>query len=245
MGKLKITRLRLEEATPHLTGTLILNGLDGNVEIYRDRFGIPHVRASTVNDAFFAQGFVTAQDRLWHMDYDRRRAYGQWAEVAGLEAVEQDVFMRRLRLKVSARLDYEAIGLESRTMLDAYTEGVNSFIQTTQILPIEYSILKIQPDSWRPWDCLSVFKMRHVLMGSVESKLWRARLLNSIGPEMTARLFPGYKEGHLVIIPPERYIGSLLKCGVLLMTNIVLLALKNEDWKCCDRDWSPLNGLKK
>ena len=88
----------LKAVLPDLTGTLNLAGLDGPVTVYRDRSGIPHVQASSLHDAFFAQGFVTAQDRLWHMDWDRRRALGRWAEIAGPSGVEQDKLMRRFRL---------------------------------------------------------------------------------------------------------------------------------------------------
>ena len=83
---------------PETTGTLRLTGLEGPVEVYRDQYGIPHARAGSVHDAFFAQGFVTAQDRLWQMEYDRRRATGRWAEYAGASAVEQDVTMRRFQI---------------------------------------------------------------------------------------------------------------------------------------------------
>ena len=67
----------LREALPRVDGVVKLPGLGSSVEIFRDRFGIPHVRAATEQDAFFAQGFVTAQDRLWHMEYDRKRGAGR------------------------------------------------------------------------------------------------------------------------------------------------------------------------
>ena len=65
-----------------------IKGLDDSVEIYRDFYGIPHVRAKTINDAFWGQGFVTAQDRLWHMDLDRKGAYGKSAEYLGISRVK-------------------------------------------------------------------------------------------------------------------------------------------------------------
>ena len=90
-----ITREDLGAAIPVLDGTLRLEGLEAPVEIVRDHLGIPHIRAGSVADAFFAQGFVHAQDRLWHMEYDRRRAAGRWAEYVGQAAVDQDVLKRR------------------------------------------------------------------------------------------------------------------------------------------------------
>ena len=200
----------LREALPRVDGVVKLQGLGSSVEIYRDRFGIPHVRAATEQDAFFAQGFVTAQDRLWHMEYDRKRGAGRWAEMVGSPALEQDKTMRRFRLEASARADYEASGQRSRTMLDAYALGVNAFIETTATLPVEYRITGLSPEPWQPWDGLVIYKVRHILMGVFESKLWRAQVLEGVGPEKAALLFPGYQPGQLLILPPGMtYTGPL------------------------------------
>ncbi len=202
MARAQIGQRDLEQALPDLQGTLTLKGLEGTVHVVRDKYGIPHVRAQSIHDAFFAQGFVTAQDRLWQMDYDRHRAYGRWAEYAGKAGLEQDKLMRRFRLLASARADYEEVGVRARVMLDAYAAGVNAFIQSTKTLPIEYTILGTEPEPWQPWDCLAVYKVRHILMGLLETKVWRAKLLNHLGPEKTAMLYPGYTPGHLLILPP-------------------------------------------
>ena len=205
------TREDLKSALPDTSKTMRLKGLDATVEIYRDRHGIPHVSAQTTNDAFFGQGFAAAQDRLWHMDYDRRRAYGRWAEFAGETAIEQDKMMRRFQITPTVRKDYEALNSETRAMLDAYTSGVNAFIETTDSLPVEYGIVGGKPEAWQPWDCLAVFKVRHILMGVFEGKIWRARLLNSLGPEKAANLLRGYQPGHLVIAPPgAEYDGPVI-----------------------------------
>ena len=205
-----ITRNNLESSLPDTTGAVEVQGLTASVQIYRDRCGIPHAQAKTVEDAFFAQGFFTAQDRLWHMDYDRHRAYGRWAEMAGPSGLEQDILMRRFRLEASARSDYNIVNAEARSMLDAYAAGVNAFIETTETLPVEYQLLGDRsPEPWQPWDGLAVFKVRHVLMGTFEAKAWRSRLMDHLGLEKAAKLLPGYQPGHLLILPPgERYQGS-------------------------------------
>ena len=192
----------MERAIPDVGGTVTVKGLTAPVRIYRDGLGIPHAQAATTEDAFFAQGFFTAQDRLWHMDYDRHRAYGRWAEFAGPVGLDNDRFMRRLRLEASARADYAFVNSEARAMLDAYAAGVNAFIETTETLPIEYGMLEAAPEPWQPWDGLAVFKVRHVLMGTFEGKAWRHKLLGRLGPERTAALHPGYQPGHLLILPP-------------------------------------------
>ena len=205
-----VTRQDLQEALPKLSGSIAVKGLTQPVEVLRDGYGIPHVRAANRRDAFFAQGFVTAQDRLWHMEYDRRRGLGHWAEVVGTAAVEQDITMRRFRLEASARADYRAVDSQTREMLDAYAQGVNAFIEATDALPIEYNIAGLKPEPWQPWDGLVVYKVRHVTMGVFESKVWRAQLVRALGPEKVAALFPGYQPGHLQILPPgATYTGAL------------------------------------
>ena len=201
----------LRAAVPSLTGKMTLRGLGASVEVFRDAYGIPHIRASNRRDAFFAQGFVTAQDRLWHMDYDRRRGMGRWAEVVGESALEQDKLMRRFRLEASARADYQASGEQTREMMDAYAQGVNAFIESANTLPVEYRITGTNPEPWQPWDGLVVYKVRHVLMGVFESKIWRAQVLKEVGPEKTAALFPGFQPGQLLILPPgTTYEGPLM-----------------------------------
>jgi penicillin amidase len=206
-----ITVEDLKAALPQLNGEITLRRLKAPVEVYRDGYGIPHIRALHEPDAFFAQGFVTAQDRLWQMECDRRRGAGRWAEALGQSALEQDTMMRRFRLEASARADYEAVNESTREIFDAYSRGVNAFIEATQTLPIEYRITGLSPEPWQPWDSLVVYKVRHILMGVFENKAWRARLAGQLGPEKVAALFPGYQPGHLLILPPGTpYAGPLV-----------------------------------
>ena len=202
-----ITGQDLKSAVPSLTGTVRLNGLDGPVKVYRDSYGIPRIKAKSETDAFFAQGFVTAQDRLWHMEYDRRRGSGRWAEAVGEQAVSQDTLMRRFRLEASAKVDYQVMDTHTKGVFDAYAAGVNAFIQTGNTdggnaLPVEYRITGLEPETWQPWDCLIVYKVRHIFMGVFESKIWRARMVREMGPEAVGKLFPGFEPGHLMILPP-------------------------------------------
>ena len=188
-------------ALPPLDGAVTLPGLHRDVQVWRDAWGIPHARAADEHDAWFAQGFVTAQDRLWAMEYDRRRAVGRWAEVAGKTALGPDRQMRRLRLEDAARADYEAAGPRARAMLDAYAAGVNAFIGSDAPRPVEYAIAGIVPEAWQPWHSLAIYKVRHIFMGVFEGKAWRARLVRALGAQRAAALFPSYPAGQPVIIP--------------------------------------------
>ena len=209
----RLTPSDLQNALPDVTSTLNLPGLEKPVEVCRDRWGVPHLRAENERDAFFAQGFVTAQDRLWHMDYDRHRALGRWAEFAGPAALPEDRLMRRLRVERAARRDMEVTSPAARDMLAAYSDGVNSFLACTRALPVEYGLLQAEPEPWEAWHCLAVYKVRNMLMGTFEMKLWRLRLALELGAERAAALFQGYPQGGLVTVPPgETYAGPPLSC---------------------------------
>ena len=115
----RITHADLQAALPDVTSTLRMPGLQQPVAICRDAWGIPHIRAENEHDAFFAQGFVTAQDRLWHMDYDRHRALGRWAEWAGPAALPEDRLMRTFRLERAARADWHVSSPTAQAMLES------------------------------------------------------------------------------------------------------------------------------
>lgn len=208
-----VTEDQLKSALPDLTSAMLMDALQADVTVHRDPWGIPHIQAENENDLFVAQGFVTAQDRLWHMDYDRHRALGRWAEWVGESGVDQDRLMRAAGMGRTAKLDYEACSQSARAMVDAYTTGVNAFIQSTDSFPIEYTLLECEPEPWENWHCLTVYKMRNTLLGTFEPKLLRTRLTGHLdAAPALARLLNGYPDGHLVTVPPgEEYAGARLE----------------------------------
>jgi len=200
---IQITDSELQAALPDLESTVRLPGLASPAAVYRDRWGIPHIRAHSEWDLFFAQGFATAQDRLWQMDFDRHQALGRWSELAGTSGVARDRLMRAAGMGRTAKLDYEASSPQARAMVDAYTAGVNAFITGTCSLPIEYALLEMTPEAWENWHCLAVYKIRNTLLGTFEPKLLRTRLLQKAGgAEALARIIRGYPAGHLITVPP-------------------------------------------
>ncbi|MGY2083748.1 penicillin acylase family protein [Blastococcus sp. SYSU DS0539] len=163
-------------------GRTRLAGLADDVEIHRDEWGIPHVRARSSDDLFFAQGYVHAQDRLFQMDAARRKMEGRWAEWVGPEGVAADVLARRLGVPAACRRDYDVLAAEAREMLTAYAAGVNAYLGGVDRLPLEYGLLDVEPERWEPWHSIAAMRQRGYLMGSVWFKLWRAAALRAIGP---------------------------------------------------------------
>ena len=238
MTEKPITEKDLKSGLPDTSKTFRLKGIDGPIEIYRDRFGVPHVLAKTIHDAFFGQGLVTAQDRLWHMDYDRRSAYGRLAEVLGASAVEEDKRMLRFQIGATVRDDYQSAHTATRAMLDAYAAGVNAFIESTDALPIEYQLVDAKPEPWQPWDSFAVFKVRHILMGVFEGKLWRARLVNTLGAEKAAALLQGHPPGHLVVVPPGGvYEGPVLDGSHDLSKNQEAIRWLKDEPEAGSNNW--------
>lgn len=169
------------QAVPLLEGTRHLAGLLGPVEVRRDGLGVPHIRAGSTADAFFAQGFCHAQDRLFQMELNRRRALGRSAEWLGAGAFGADALARRLDIAGASQRDWAALGADARAMCDAYAAGLNAFIASDAPLAIEYQLLKATPERWEGWHTIAVMRRLGLLMGSVWFKLWRAAALPVAG----------------------------------------------------------------
>ena len=113
---------------PQRAGNVNLAGLGGNVQVTRDAWGVPHIRAQTDEDAVFALGFVHWQDRAWQMDFQRRVAQGRLSEVLGEAALPQDRFLRTWGFQRAAQSALPALDARSRRLIAAYTAGVNAVI---------------------------------------------------------------------------------------------------------------------
>lgn len=134
--------------------TVTLGGEE--VEVYRDRWGIPHVFARTVAGAFRAEGYTEAQDRLWQMETVRRAAKGRLAELRGRAGLGSDRdLVRRGYTEEELRRQFEACGERTRAILSAYAEGVNAWIDTGT-LPPPYAALGLKPEPWSVTDCIAI-----------------------------------------------------------------------------------------
>ena len=143
------------------TETLNVSGLKENVIVRRDGRSIPYIEAKNDADLYFAQGFITAQDRLWQMDLYRRVASGTTAELFGNAALEEDRRWRRFGFSELVKETYKNFSPEYKSVLDNYARGVNAYIATLDkdSLPAEFKILQYKPAEWKPTDSLIIGKI--------------------------------------------------------------------------------------
>ncbi|MEI6043049.1 MAG: penicillin acylase family protein [Chloroflexota bacterium] len=175
---------------PKINGTLNLAGLKASVEVIRDKSGVAHLYATSLEDLMLAQGFVHAQDRFWQMEFQRRLATGRLSEILGEPALPADLVMRRFNLRLVAEQNYDGMSGEERGLLSCYSAGVNAFIKEKK-LPLEFSILRHKPEDWKPLDSLIWSSVMAVgQSGNFEAELLRAKLVQKVGPEKAARLEP-------------------------------------------------------
>src|SRR6478736_2345979 len=178
-------------ALPELDGTLPVPGVAAPVSVTRDNHGVPTIESATMDDLFFAQGYVTAQDRLFQMDLMRRAAAGELSEVVGEVALKHDRQQRILGIRAAAEKGLAAITPEDRQQFNAYAQGVNAFIKWHgERLPLEFRLLHYTPRPWSVEDSLMIaYQMVQTLSTSPRDALTRERILAKLGPELTADLY--------------------------------------------------------
>lgn len=186
--------LYLRTSLPRTRGTLSLAGLGASVEIVRDRNAVPHIRAASQEDAYFALGVVHVQDRLWQMEFQRRVGAGRLAEVLGEEALPADRFVRTLGFYRAAEASLEALSPRARGLLDAYTAGINATLEARRgPLPPEFLLLRFRPEPWQAADVLVWTKMMAWdLAGNWDTELLRARLSGRLDAAQVEQLWPPY-----------------------------------------------------
>jgi len=118
----------VEKSVPVIEGELQLPGLVAPVNVWRDANGVPHIEAQSEQDLYRAQGFVTAQDRMFQMDLSRRQAAGELSEVVGEKALNRDKFFRTFGLRRAAEASLTEYSPEARQVLEWYAEGVNAYL---------------------------------------------------------------------------------------------------------------------
>ena len=178
-------------ALPQLDGTLSVPGLSAPVTVTRDNHGIPTIEAANLDDLFFAQGYVTAQDRLWQMDGMRRYASGELAEILGPDLLKSDKEQRILGLRAAARKTLESFSPENRARFEDYARGVNAYIESHRDhLPLEFRVLRYTPKPWLPEDSTTIAAQMVKDLSHDPSLLSREKILDKLGPDLANDLYP-------------------------------------------------------
>ena len=173
------SRRRVPDAEGGLTA-----GVSAETRIVRNSWGIPHVQAPNDEDLFFAFGYAMAEDRLFQLDYLRRKGHGRLAEILGPDGLELDITARTVGLNRIARAEWEATPNETRALVQRFSDGVNALIAASHgNLPIEFSLLDYEPEPWSPVDCLAIAaEFRYYLT---------VRFPVIVGPELARRALDG------------------------------------------------------
>jgi penicillin G amidase len=194
-----------------LDGTVAVAGLRAPVSVVRSQQGVPHIAASSLEDLFFAQGYVTAQDRLWQMDMTRRFAGGELSEILPASGgsvttssrftgaprrtitwLDHDKQQRILRLRAVAERLAGQLPARDLKFFEAYTRGVNAYLQQHQKqLPVEFRLLEYKPKPWTVADSVLIgINMSQLLNPQYETEYWRERIGAKLSPELMADLYP-------------------------------------------------------
>lgn len=189
--------LWLRTSLPQEQGEMTAAGLNGTVTIIRDQHGIPTIHAASERDAYFALGFVHAQDRLWQMDMMRRAGAGRLAEIIGPAALPSDRLMRTLGLYRLAEAEFGSLAPEVRAAFEAYADGVNAYLSGHKgAWPIEYYVLRTRPQPWKPADLLVWGRLMALRLATdFREEMLRARLLQRLTPAQILDLWPAYRPG--------------------------------------------------
>ncbi|RKR85192.1 penicillin amidase [Mucilaginibacter gracilis] len=182
-----------------------LDGLSGNITIKYDEYMIPHIFADNDHDLYFAQGYVTAQDRLWQMDIQTRSASGRLSEVVGPKALDLDRYHRRMGMVFGAENTLKECMKDPqvKAMLMAYCDGVNAYIHNlpSKYYPIEFKLLDYAPEDYTPLDCTLVLKLMSETLAGGSDDFQLTNTLKYFGAKVTNDLFPDHYFKDDPIIP--------------------------------------------
>jgi penicillin amidase len=203
-------------------------GLNAPADIVIDHWGIAHIFAANIHDAFFLQGYNAARDRLWQIDLWRKRGLGLLAKSLGPAYVDQDRAARLFLYRGDMEKEWAAYAPDSRQWVTAFVDGVNTYVSQVQSgarpLPVEFKLTDSRPETWRAEDVLRI--RSHALVSNVASEVARARVVCAGGlkaDELRRKIEP---LGHKVTVPP-----GLNPCDVPAdVLKDYLLATKQVDF---------------
>ncbi|MCF7222337.1 penicillin acylase family protein [Lysobacter sp. TLK-CK17T] len=187
--------MQMRASLPAESTLTLSEGVSEPTVIARDAAGVPHIRATSEHDAFFAVGYAHAQDRLWQLELQRRMTRGRLSEIFGEESIDADAWFRTLGLHASTRSAWRALSPEARESLTAYTSGINAWLSERHPLPIEFRMLGVEPEPWTELDSLAWIKMFALdLGGNFDREMRHFVARQSMTEPQIATFFPEYPE---------------------------------------------------
>lgn len=208
---------------PDYEESISLNGLSDAVDIHWDEFGVPHIYANDEQDLYYALGYVHAQDRLWQMTLTQIMAEGRFAEFFGEdeELIQLDKYQRTLGFWKIAQQLVDTLGQEERIVLNAYSNGVNAFIDNnSNRLPVEFSLADVEPLEWTPVRSLAVSR----LMGWELNMGW----WSEVTYQYLKETLPAQHFDQLQLHYPENSPTSLDDTESLGYSSVLMPMLKQE-----------------
>jgi penicillin amidase len=176
------------------------------VGVQFDARGVPYIRAGNRHDLFFAQGYITARDRLWQMDLLRRTARGELSEILGEAALAEDKQRRLYGFSALAEDMLNRVSPPMREALEAYTQGVNAYIESCSFgtWPLEFTLLRYRPRPWRATDSLVITK----LYAEALSNTWRQDIsreaLAKVSPERRQEILPDTSPLDVLVVGSDK-----------------------------------------
>lgn len=214
---------------------LNISSLQADAQVYYDERRVPHVFAENESDLFFLQGYLTAQERLWQMEFISYVAGGRISELVGEKALELDRTQRRMGLPWSAQ---NAILLmendpDIKLALENYAAGVNAFIQKLddKKMPLEYKLLNYKPQEWKPYQSALLLKFMSKMLASQEMDFELTNTLKLFGKETVNLLFPDFPASIDPVVPtgtPFNFVPDSISAASPLVPEFLLTAQENS-----------------
>jgi len=206
-----IVRAQMRASWPQTSGTLEIQGLDQQVEIVRDDYGVAHIYAQTEEDLFFAEGYAHAQERFWQMEFQRRTGAGRLSEIFGEATLPTDRYLRQFGFYHLAQQAYEMADDKTRELAEAYAAGVNAYIADRKPgeLGLEFTLLDLQGmgveiEPWQPADSFVWGEMLMLSQATLqEVELSNLARIAQVGTTMNDYLITPYRDDRPVIIQTE------------------------------------------
>ena len=204
--------IRLVSSVPNYEGRYsVTSGLKKTTKVVRDRVGVPHIYAQDRKDAYFALGYVHAQDRLWQMHISRMHVSGRLAEIYGAMALPHDVEMRTLGYAERARISFSKLPADTREQLEVYAEGVNAYLESDAYrLPPEFILTQTSPHKWSAVDCMFIlYSFWSVLSTNRGLEIEWAQVAHAVGSTVADNLFRPYLKSERVALSIDDLVKTM------------------------------------